>query len=85
VLVALGVPRQEVWAQSMRQSLPGLWMGVGGSFDVWSGLKQRAPEWTSRLQLEWLFRLLQDPSRWRRYLVLPQFAWAVLRAGSRRR
>ena len=48
VLVALGVPRQEVWAKSMRQSLPGLWMGVGGSFDVWSGLKQRAPEWTSR-------------------------------------
>jgi len=85
VLVALGVPRQEVWAKSMRQSLPGLWMGVGGSFDVWSGLKQRAPEWTSRLQMEWLFRLFQDPSRWRRYLVLPQFAWAVLRAGGRRR
>ena len=85
VLVALGVPRQEIWAQSMRHSLPGVWMGVGGSFDVWSGVKQRAPEWTNRLQLEWLFRLLQDPSRWRRYLVLPQFAWAVLRAGARRR
>ena len=85
VLVALGVPRQELWAESMRQSLPGVWMGVGGSFDVWSGVKQRAPGWTSRLQLEWLFRLLQDPSRWRRYLVLPQFAWAVLQADERQR
>ena len=85
VLVALGVPRQELWAKSMRQSLPGVWMGVGGSFDVWSGVKQRAPEWTSRLQLEWFFRLLQDPSRWRRYLVLPQFAWAVLKSNDCKR
>ena len=85
VLVALGVPRQELWAKTMRQFLPGVWMGVGGSFDVWSGVKQRAPEWTSRLQLEWLFRLLQDPSRWRRYLVLPQFAWAVLKSSDRKR
>ena len=85
VLVALGVPLQEIWIQRMRDQLPGLWMGVGGSFDVWSGLKQRAPAWTSRLQLEWLYRLLQDPSRWKRYLALPQFAWAVLFSGSRRR
>ena len=85
VLVALGVPLQEIWIQRMRDQLPGLWMGVGGSFDVWSGLKQRAPSWTSRLQLEWLYRLLQDPSRWRRYLVLPQFAWSVLRGGDGRR
>jgi len=84
VLVALGVPRQELWSCRQRQGLPGLWMGVGGSFDVWSGLKQRAPEWTSRLQLEWLYRLLQEPSRWRRYLVLPRFVWAVLRRGERR-
>ena len=81
VLVALGVPRQEIWIQRNRSQLPGLWMGVGGSFDVWSGTKTRAPAWTSRLQLEWLYRLLQDPRRWKRYLVLPQFAWSVLRRG----
>ena len=81
VLVALGVPRQEIWIQRNRSQLPGLWMGVGGSFDVWSGTKTRAPAWTSRLQMEWLYRLLQDPRRWKRYLVLPQFAWSVLRRG----
>ena len=53
-------------------------MGVGGSFDVWAGQKQRAPGWMCRLQLEWLYRLIQEPSRWRRMLVLPAFVWAVL-------
>ncbi len=81
VLLALGIPRQETWALRMRQGQPGLWMGVGGSFDVWSGVKQRAPQWMSRLQVEWLYRLVQEPSRWRRMLSLPAFAWAVLRRG----
>ena len=80
-LAALGVPRQETWIQRLHQGQPGLWMGVGGSFDVWSGLKQRAPQWMGRLQIEWLYRLLQEPSRWRRMLALPAFAWEVLRRG----
>ncbi|MGC6482548.1 MAG: WecB/TagA/CpsF family glycosyltransferase [Synechococcus sp.] len=79
VLLALGVPRQETWASHVRQGQPGLWMGVGGSFDVWAGLKKRAPEWTGRLQVEWLYRLMQEPGRWRRMLSLPAFVWAVLR------
>jgi N-acetylglucosaminyldiphosphoundecaprenol N-acetyl-beta-D-mannosaminyltransferase len=53
-------------------------MGVGGSFDVWSGQKKRAPRWMGALQIEWLYRLVQEPSRWRRMLALPQFALAVL-------
>jgi N-acetylglucosaminyldiphosphoundecaprenol N-acetyl-beta-D-mannosaminyltransferase len=81
VLVALGVPRQETWIQRLHQGQPGLWMGVGGSFDVWSGTKERAPAWMGRLQIEWLYRLIQEPSRWRRMLALPAFAWAVLRGG----
>jgi N-acetylglucosaminyldiphosphoundecaprenol N-acetyl-beta-D-mannosaminyltransferase len=81
VLVALGVPRQETWIQRLHQGQPGLWMGVGGSFDVWSGTKQRAPQWMGRLQIEWLYRLIQEPSRWRRMLALPAFAWAVVRRG----
>ncbi len=81
VLAALGVPRQETWIQRVRQGRPGLWMGVGGSFDVWAGSKQRAPAWMGRLQIEWLYRLIQEPSRWRRMLALPAFAWAVLRRG----
>ena len=83
VLAALGVPRQETWIQRLHPGQPGLWMGVGGSFDVWSGTKQRAPQWMGRLQIEWLYRLIQEPSRWRRMLALPAFAWAVLRRGSR--
>ena len=85
VLVALGVPRQELWAQRLKERQTGLLMGVGGSFDVWAGVKKRAPMWTSRLQLEWLYRLLQEPARWRRYLALPQFVWAVWFSGSRQR
>jgi len=81
VLAALGVPRQETWIQRLHAGQPGLWMGVGGSFDVWSGTKQRAPHWMGRFQIEWLYRLIQEPSRWRRMLALPAFAWAVLRRG----
>jgi N-acetylglucosaminyldiphosphoundecaprenol N-acetyl-beta-D-mannosaminyltransferase len=81
VLVALGVPRQETWIQGLCGPSGGLWMGVGGSFDVWAGVKKRAPRWMGALQIEWLYRLLQEPHRWRRMLSLPAFAWAVLREG----
>jgi N-acetylglucosaminyldiphosphoundecaprenol N-acetyl-beta-D-mannosaminyltransferase len=79
VLAALGVPRQETWIQRLHRGQGGLWMGVGGSFDVWAGAKKRAPGWMGVLQIEWLYRLIQEPSRWRRMLALPAFAWAVLR------
>ncbi|MBM5828382.1 MAG: WecB/TagA/CpsF family glycosyltransferase [Cyanobacteria bacterium M_surface_7_m2_040] len=81
VLVALGVPRQETWVAGLAPRRSGLWMGVGGSFDVWAGVKQRAPRWMCRLQIEWLYRLVQEPQRWRRMLALPAFAWAVLKGG----
>lgn len=78
VLVALGVPRQETWIQALPQPRTGLWMGVGGSFDIWAGAKKRAPAWMGALHIEWLYRLIKEPSRWRRMLSLPAFAWAVL-------
>ncbi|QNI71802.1 N-acetylglucosaminyldiphosphoundecaprenol N-acetyl-beta-D-mannosaminyltransferase [Cyanobium sp. NS01] len=81
VLVALGVPRQELWIRRLAGQRTGLWMGVGGSFDVWAGVKTRAPRWMGRLHLEWLYRLIQEPSRWRRMLALPHFVWKVLRQG----
>ena len=81
VLVALGVPRQETWVQQFPGRRGGLWMGVGGSFDVWAGVKKRAPAWMGALQVEWLFRLIKEPVRWRRMLSLPAFAWAVVRQG----
>jgi N-acetylglucosaminyldiphosphoundecaprenol N-acetyl-beta-D-mannosaminyltransferase len=78
VLVALGVPRQETWIQGLPQPRTGLWMGVGGSFDVWAGTKKRAPAWMGALHIEWLYRLIKEPTRWRRMLALPAFVWAVL-------
>ena len=75
ILVALGVPRQELWIRDNFHLCPGaIWVGVGGSFDVWSGVKARAPQIFRTLNLEWLYRIAQDPSRWRRSLALPQFA-----------
>ncbi|MCP9888566.1 WecB/TagA/CpsF family glycosyltransferase [Cyanobium sp. ATX 6A2] len=81
VLVALGVPRQETWIAALPGRQGGLWMGVGGSFDVWAGVKKRAPGWMGALHIEWLYRLVQEPRRWRRMLALPAFAWAVLKSG----
>lgn len=79
ILVGLGVPRQELWIAKNRHLCPqATWIGVGGSFDVWAGKKQRAPVWMQKLNIEWLYRLYQEPWRWRRMLVLPQFAWQAL-------
>jgi N-acetylglucosaminyldiphosphoundecaprenol N-acetyl-beta-D-mannosaminyltransferase len=80
VFVGLGVPRQELWISQHRHYCPdAVWMGVGGSFDVWAGTKQRAPDWFNNNNLEWLYRLYQEPWRWRRMLALPKFAWRSLK------
>lgn len=75
ILVGLGVPRQEFWIQQHRHLCEqATWIGVGGSFDIWSGTKTRAPEWLANNNLEWFYRLYQEPWRWRRMLALPKFA-----------
>ena len=79
ILVGLGVPRQELWIAQHRFLCPqATWIGVGGSFDVWAGVKTRAPAWLANNHLEWLYRLYQEPWRWRRMLALPEFAWKAL-------
>ncbi|MBR8837612.1 MAG: WecB/TagA/CpsF family glycosyltransferase [Stigonema ocellatum SAG 48.90 = DSM 106950] len=79
IFVGLGVPRQELWIAQNRHLCPqAIWMGVGGSFDIWSGTKSRAPAWLGRYNLEWLYRLYQEPWRWRRMLALPEFALKAL-------
>ncbi|MGH2415501.1 MAG: WecB/TagA/CpsF family glycosyltransferase [Microcystaceae cyanobacterium] len=81
ILIGLGVPRQEFWIRQNRFLCPeAIWIGVGGSFDIWSGLKERAPHWLRENHLEWLYRLYQEPWRWRRMLALPQFFWRSLLA-----
>ncbi|PSB04514.1 WecB/TagA/CpsF family glycosyltransferase [Merismopedia glauca] len=79
ILVGLGVPRQEFWIAKHRHICPqAIWIGVGGSFDIWAGVKTRAPGWLRDRNLEWLYRLYQEPWRWRRMLALPHFALKAL-------
>ncbi|HEY9845405.1 MAG TPA: WecB/TagA/CpsF family glycosyltransferase, partial [Candidatus Caenarcaniphilales bacterium] len=79
ILVGLGVPRQEHWIAQHRQLCPqAIWIGVGGSFDIWAGRKLRAPAWLKDNHLEWVYRLYKEPWRWRRMLALPRFAWRAL-------
>ncbi|AFY74589.1 exopolysaccharide biosynthesis protein, WecB/TagA/CpsF family [Synechococcus sp. PCC 7502] len=78
ILVGLGVPRQEFWIRDHRYLCPNaVWIGVGGSFDIWSGRKIRAPQWLRDHHLEWLYRLYKEPWRARRMLALPHFVLAV--------
>lgn len=82
ILVGLGVPRQEYWIAEHRQLCPrAIWIGVGGSFDIWAGRKSRAPDWLKDNYLEWFYRLYKEPWRWRRMLALPKFA--ILSLGER--
>ncbi|MCL1789774.1 MAG: WecB/TagA/CpsF family glycosyltransferase [Peptococcaceae bacterium] len=78
LLAGMGVPFQEVWL-SKYPDLAGVRVGVGGTFDVFAGRAKRAPGWVQRLRLEWLFRLLREPKRFRRQLVLPRYMWRVIR------
>jgi N-acetylglucosaminyldiphosphoundecaprenol N-acetyl-beta-D-mannosaminyltransferase len=82
LFVGMGVPRQEVFLEENWSELGvNLAIGVGGSFDVLSGLRRRAPHWVQEVGLEWLYRLLQEPRRlWKRYLVTnSQFVFELLR------
>lgn len=79
VFVGLGSPRQERWMADVGVHLPvSLFQGVGGTIDVLSGAATRAPQLWQSLGLEWLYRLLENPKRWRRQLALPRYAKLVL-------
>lgn len=68
LFVAYGAPAQELWISHHLSKFPSvkIAMGVGGAFDFLSGLKKRAPKWMQKLGLEWLYRLLKEPSRIKR-------------------
>jgi len=79
LLVAYGAPAQDLWiARNLRRLRVPVCMGVGGTFDFISGTRQRAPHWVRRAGIEWLYRLAQEPWRWRRQLALPRFFLSVL-------
>jgi N-acetylglucosaminyldiphosphoundecaprenol N-acetyl-beta-D-mannosaminyltransferase len=80
LLVAFGAPAQDLWiARNLERSGARVAMGVGGAFDFISGQIKRAPDWMRRRGLEWLYRLGQEPWRWRRMLALPRFVVLVLK------
>jgi N-acetylglucosaminyldiphosphoundecaprenol N-acetyl-beta-D-mannosaminyltransferase len=74
VFVAMGSPKQEYWIKkNMEEIGASLYMGVGGSYDVICGNIERAPQWMCSAGLEWLFRLIKEPWRYKRMIVLPGF------------
>ncbi len=87
LFVAYGAPQQDLWiARNLARLGVPVAMGVGGTFDFLAGRARRAPAWMQRAGLEWLYRLIQEPRRWRRMLALPRFALCVLwEHGIRRR
>ena len=81
VLCALGSPKQEMFISQAKKLLPdSLFIGVGGSFDVWSGMVKRAPKIYQTLCLEWLYRTIKEPQRFKRiFPTLPLFVLRVLK------
>lgn len=63
VFVALGCPKQEKWMAKHSPKINAVLLGVGGAFPVYAGIQNRAPELMRNVGMEWLYRLLQDPSR----------------------
>lgn len=79
LFVALGAPKQEYFIDEYLEQLPAkIFVGVGGSLDVYSGTMRRAPEFYQRFGLEWLYRGIKEPWRFKRMSVLPLFLIQVL-------
>jgi UDP-N-acetyl-D-mannosaminouronate:lipid I N-acetyl-D-mannosaminouronosyltransferase len=74
VFVAMGSPRQEMLMQRLFSIHPAVYMGLGGSFDIYAGTKARAPRWLQRIGLEWAYRFVREPVRLRRLPTYLRFA-----------
>lgn len=80
LFVARGADNQEPWIGQFKHELNvPIMMGVGGSFDIISGKSKRAPIAFQKLRMEWFYRLMKEPHRYKRMLVLPKFAVKVLK------
>lgn len=79
-LIALGAPKQEIFINKCRKRLPQtVFIGVGGAFDVWAGVVERAPEIYRKLYIEWLYRTIKQPERFKRiYKTLPIFLFKAI-------
>ena len=80
LLVAFGIPKQEKWITRHKAALGvPVSIGIGGSFDVYSGRVRRAPIWMQNASLEWLYRLWCNPKKIGKVMTLPKFALLALR------
>ena len=81
VWVGLGAPKQEIWMSEHKGKINALMFGVGAAFDYESGNLKRAPKWMQKCNLEWLYRLIQEPRRlFKRYLITNlKFIWLTRR------
>ncbi len=78
VFVAMGSPKQELLMQEMQQHHPAIYQGLGGSFDVYVGNVERAPQWWVKNNLEWSYRLVKQPTRIKRQIHLVKFLWLLI-------
>lgn len=86
VLVAFGFPKQEIWIKKyLKEAEYGIAVGVGGSFDVISGKAKRAPFLVQHFHVEWLYRLIKQPSRYKRMSVLPVFLREIYKQRKRKK
>ena len=83
IWIGLGAPKQEKWMAAHQCKVNGLMIGVGAGFDYYAGNIQRAPEWMQKSNMEWLYRLIQDPKRlFSRYLhTNTKFIWNAMIRG----
>ncbi len=78
VFVAMGSPKQELLMEEMLEHHPAIYQGLGGSFDVYTGHVERAPQWWVRHNLEFAYRLIKEPKRIKRQIHLVKYAWWLL-------
>ena len=79
LFVCLGAPKQEQFMARHQKALHvKLMAGLGGTLDSFAGTVKRAPKWMIRCNLEWLYRLIKEPKRFKRMLRLPKYLWAVV-------
>lgn len=78
VFVAMGSPKQELLMEEIQKHHKAIFQGLGGSFDVYTGHVERAPEWWVNHNLEFAYRLLKEPKRIKRQIYLVKYAWWLL-------
>lgn len=83
VWVGLGAPKQEIWMATHQGEINGFMIGVGAGFDYFAGNISRAPQWMQRSNLEWVYRLMQDPKRLfsRYWNTNTKFIWYAMLRG----